>query len=78
MCKKYRELDAEFIGVNLGSIGFLNEILHEDLEKDLKQLVSGEYDIEIGIYNDVVSGIYFCTDAVRNGNFYKVGKITIE
>ena len=40
---KYRDLDTEFVGVNLGSIGFLNEILHEDLEKDLEQLVSGNY-----------------------------------
>ena len=41
---KYRDLDVEFVGVNLGSIGFLNEILNEDLEKDLAQLVSGNYD----------------------------------
>jgi NAD+ kinase len=40
---KYRELDTEFVGVNLGSIGFLNEIMLEDLEKDLAQLVSGDY-----------------------------------
>ena len=40
---KYRDIDTEFIGVNLGSIGFLNEILNEDLEKDLEQLVSGNY-----------------------------------
>ena len=40
---KYRELDTEFVGVNLGSIGFLNEILVDDLEKDLAQLVSGDY-----------------------------------
>ena len=41
---QYRDLDVEFVGVNLGSIGFLNEILHEDLEKDLAKLVSGNYD----------------------------------
>ena len=40
---KYRELDTEFVGVNLGSIGFLNEILYDDLEKDLAQLISGDY-----------------------------------
>ena len=40
---KYRDLDTEFVGVNLGSIGFLNEIMLEDLEKDLTQLVSGDY-----------------------------------
>ena len=40
----YRNLDTEFIGINLGSIGFLNEIMLEDLEKDLARLVSGDYD----------------------------------
>lgn len=51
----------------------------ENIKIELPEnIISGEYDIEIGIYNDVVSGIYFCTDAMRNGNFYKVGKITIE
>ena len=41
---KYRELDTEFVGINLGSIGFLNEIMIDDIEKDLAQLVSGDYD----------------------------------
>ena len=41
---KYRDLDTEFVGINLGSIGFLNEIHNEDLEQDLAQLVSGKYD----------------------------------
>ncbi|MCR5328956.1 MAG: NAD(+)/NADH kinase [Saccharofermentans sp.] len=41
---EYRDLNTEFIGINLGSIGFLNEIHNEDLEKDLAQLVSGNYD----------------------------------
>ena len=40
---KYRNLDTEFVGVNLGSIGFLNEIGYDNLENDLKQLVSGDY-----------------------------------
>ena len=41
---KYRDLDTEFVGINLGSIGFLNEIHNEDLAEDLAQLVSGNYD----------------------------------
>ena len=41
---KYRGLDTEFVGINLGSIGFLNEIHNEDLAEDLAQLVSGNYD----------------------------------
>ncbi|MCR4557226.1 MAG: NAD(+)/NADH kinase [Saccharofermentans sp.] len=40
---KYRDLDTEFVGINLGSIGFLNEIMFDDLEKDLGQLLSGDY-----------------------------------
>ena len=40
---KYRDLETEFVGVNLGSIGFLNEIVSDELEDDLKQLVSGDY-----------------------------------
>ena len=41
---KYRGLDTKFVGINLGSIGFLNEIHNEDLAEDLAQLVSGNYD----------------------------------
>ena len=41
---KYRDLNTDFIGINMGSIGFLNEIHNEDLEQDLAQLVSGNYD----------------------------------
>ncbi len=40
---KYRDLDAEFVGVNKGSIGFLTEISQEDLEKDLELLATGQY-----------------------------------
>lgn len=45
------------------------------LPQDIK---FGEYDIEIGIYNELVPVLYFCTDAERNGSYYKVGKIVIE
>lgn len=38
----------------------------------------GDYDVEIGIYNQNVSGIYLATDAPRDGIYYNVGKITIE
>lgn len=41
---EYRDLDTEFVGVNKGSIGFLNEIIVDDLEEDIKNLVSGDYD----------------------------------
>jgi len=40
---KYRELDTEFIGINKGSIGFLTEIMIEDLNDDLGLLLSGDY-----------------------------------
>jgi len=34
-------------------------------------------EFEIGIYNELVPLIYFCTDAPRNGSFYKVGRIEV-
>ena len=37
----------------------------------------GEYNIEIGILNNTNFGLYFCTDAMRNGYFYNVGNICI-
>ncbi len=37
----------------------------------------GTYDIEIGIFNQTIPVIYLCTDAPRNGSYYKVGKIEI-
>ncbi len=37
----------------------------------------GIYEIEIGIFNKEISMIYFCTNAVRNGKFYRVGEIEI-
>ncbi len=69
---KYRELDTEFVGVNLGSIGFLNEILLEDIEKDLAQLVSGEYDtigrtqLKCDVYNKggVLKGSDVCLNDI--------------
>lgn len=38
----------------------------------------GEYDIEIGIIDTNGFVIYMCTDAVRDGKFYKVGKFSIK
>ena len=45
------------------------------LPEDIK---SGEYDIEMGIYNENVPVVYLCSDATRNGSYYKVGKIKIK
>ena len=42
-----------------------------------ENIALGEYDVEIGIYNELVPVVYLCTDAVRNNSFYKVGKITV-
>lgn len=39
---------------------------------------SGDYDIEIGIRMSNAPDLYFCTDAERNGYFYKVGKVKIN
>lgn len=43
-----------------------------------EDIVSGSYDIEINIGNEQYPLIYLCTDAVRNGNYYKVGSISIK
>ncbi len=54
---KYRNLGAEFIGINKGSIGFLTEISAQDMDKDLSRLVSGDYktisrtQLAIEVYN---------------------------
>ena len=69
---KYRDLDTEFVGVNLGSIGFLNEILNDDLEKDLEQLVNGNYDtidrtqLKCDVYNKdgVLKGSSVCLNDI--------------
>ena len=42
-----------------------------------KDIALGEYDVEIGICNELVPVVYFCTDAPRNGSFYKVGRIEV-
>ena len=52
------------------SVELINITMPEDISAD-------EYDIEIGMYNELNPVIYLCTDAVRNGTFYKVGKINI-
>ncbi len=39
---------------------------------------AGEYDIEIGIFNDVIPMVYFCTDAEQDSQYYIVGKIKIK
>ena len=46
-----------------------------DLPQDVK---GGTYDIEIGVFNDVIPVLYFCTDAERNGSYYKVGSLEIK
>ncbi len=39
---------------------------------------AGAYDIEIGLFNEHIPVIYFCTDAPRNGSYYTLGKIQIN
>jgi len=43
-----------------------------------QEIPAGEYHLEIGIYNEKSPLIYFCTDAERNGNFYRIGKLSVE
>lgn len=42
------------------------------------EMSKGDYDIEVGIYNEEDPTLYLCTDAPRNGCYYKVGKININ
>ncbi len=43
-----------------------------------ENLKPGQYEIEIGIFNEINPIIYFATDAERNGSFYKVGCLTVK
>lgn len=51
------------------------ERLNIALPKDIE---SGVYDIEIGIYGQNYPLVYFATDAQRDDKYYKVGKIKID
>lgn len=52
-----------------------HDVISLSLPVDAK---SGNYDIEIGIFNDVIPVLYFCTDAERDGSYYKVGNFDIK
>ncbi len=54
--------------------GKVNEEFSITLPDDI---LVGEYDIEVGICGDDTPMVYLCTDAVRNGKFYKIGKLEI-
>ena len=41
-------------------------------------VASCEYDIEIGIFNEYIPMVYFCTDADQDAPYYVVGNITIQ
>lgn len=43
-----------------------------------KDLPAGTYHVEIGIYSEDAPLIYMCTDAVRNGSFYRVGSVWVK
>lgn len=40
------DMDIPFLGINLGTLGFLAEVNVSDIEKALDRLISGEYQIE--------------------------------
>lgn len=42
-----------------------------------EEIKSGTYSIEIGLCSEEVPMIYLCTNAVRNGKYYRVGEIRI-
>ncbi len=43
-----------------------------------ENIASGKYDIQIGICAEDKPTVYFCTDAVRDGEFYTVGEVKIK
>lgn len=43
-----------------------------------RNTLPGNYDVEIGIFDDNKNTIYFCTNAEQDGKYYKVGNITIQ
>ena len=48
-------------------------------EVELPQTMEkGAYDIEVGIFNENIPVVYFCTDAERDGAYYKLGNLVIE
>ncbi|MBR2432314.1 MAG: DUF4832 domain-containing protein, partial [Clostridia bacterium] len=52
----------------------------EQLEINLSgaNLLSGEYELEIGILSEHADVVYLATTAERDGGFYKVGSITVR
>ncbi|MEA4888355.1 MAG: NAD(+)/NADH kinase [Clostridiaceae bacterium] len=53
--------DIPIIGVNLGSVGFLHEIMPEHLEEALDQLINGSYNLEQRMMLEVA-----CYDTEQN------------
>ncbi len=53
---------------------------HENIISVLlpKRIEKGNYEIEIGIFDNVIPPLYLCTDAKRNENFYAVGCLKVE
>ena len=37
----------------------------------------GKYKIKMGMYNELIPVIYFCTDAPRSGSFYSLGELEV-
>jgi len=48
--------DLRLVGINLGSLGFLSEIRHTDLEKRLDMMKNGEFTIDMRIMADARYG----------------------
>lgn len=43
-----------------------------------EQMTTGKYEMEIGILGENTPMIYFCTDAARDGQYYRMGEILVE
>jgi NAD+ kinase len=47
------DLDVPILGVNLGKVGFLSKVEHQDLETVLAQLKADDYDLELRLMLEV-------------------------
>ena len=77
---KLKSGDVEYsIETNVDITSWMPGITENNIEVTIPENIrKGEYDLEIGIYNDFIPLVYFATDAERDGNSYKVGRITVK
>ena len=69
------DLTVPFLGINLGTLGFLAEVNKHDIEDALSRLISGEYDIEKRMM--LVGYVYGPADEAHRDNTRALNDIVI-